>query len=240
MTRSDSHGSRVLSCSGQPAQPGSTAHRVIEARKSQGGVTAVADRAGPALRSDEGSRNAVATSRTVGSRGTGGCSRRAATPSTPLRLHRCHRRTQCTAVAGAHRPVRTRRPQPEPRRAPRRPRRSRRQPLKKSHAYPFCHREERSDVAISFPQSRSLPQRDCRASLAMTAPAKLGTRIPEEIAYARQVELSMQASGDNGRPFPICYDVSTKFDADTTNPMQEPPKNDHVARPYRPRRRRRH
>gem|GEM_PF-1608918 len=40
------------------------------------------------------------------------------------------------------------------------------------HPYPFCHREERSDVAISFPQQRSLPQRDCRASLAMTVQAK--------------------------------------------------------------------
>ena len=25
------------------------------------------------------------------------------------------------------------------------------------HAYPFCHREERSDVAISFPQQRWIP-----------------------------------------------------------------------------------
>ena len=26
-----------------------------------------------------------------------------------------------------------------------------------AQAYPSCHREERSDVAISFPQQRSLP-----------------------------------------------------------------------------------
>jgi len=31
-------------------------------------------------------------------------------------------------------------------------------------------------VAISSPQERSVPQRDCRAAHATTAPAKLGTR----------------------------------------------------------------
>ena len=44
-----------------------------------------------------------------------------------------------------------------------------------AHAYPVCHRAERSDVAISIPKQRSLPQRDCRASLAMTTRTKLGT-----------------------------------------------------------------
>ena len=45
-----------------------------------------------------------------------------------------------------------------------------------AHAYPVCHREERRDVAISFPRRRPLPRRDCRVSLAMTFPRKLGTR----------------------------------------------------------------
>ena len=48
----------------------------------------------------------------------------------------------------------------------------------RSHAYPACHREERSDVAISSPEEWSIQQRDCRASLAMTIGAKLGTREP--------------------------------------------------------------
>ena len=39
----------------------------------------------------------------------------------------------------------------------------------------LCHREERSDVAISI-LSRRLPRRDCRASLAMTAPATMGNQ----------------------------------------------------------------
>ena len=46
------------------------------------------------------------------------------------------------------------------------------QVLKAAHAYPVCHREERSDVAISLPEERPLQQRDCRAPLAMTLHAK--------------------------------------------------------------------
>jgi len=33
--------------------------------------------------------------------------------------------------------------------------------------YPVCHREERSDVAISLPEETPLPSRDCHAALAM-------------------------------------------------------------------------
>ncbi len=36
------------------------------------------------------------------------------------------------------------------------------------HAYPLCHCEERSDVAISQTEQRLLRQRDCHAALAMT------------------------------------------------------------------------
>ncbi len=98
-----------------------------------------------------------------------------------------------------------------------------------------------------------LQQRDrhVAALLAMTnwvcvsQPSLCGDRdaapsTTEDTAHVRQVDLSSQAPRDKGRSFPICYDVNTKFDADTTNPIQEPPRYDHVARPYRPRRRRRH
>ena len=44
------------------------------------------------------------------------------------------------------------------------------------HAYPVCHSEEHSDVAISLPQKRPMSRRDCHATLAMTAWQKLGTR----------------------------------------------------------------
>ncbi len=43
-------------------------------------------------------------------------------------------------------------------------------------AYPVCHREERSDVAISPRGRPALLLRDCRAALAMTTRANLGTR----------------------------------------------------------------
>ena len=43
-----------------------------------------------------------------------------------------------------------------------------------AHACPVCHREERSDAAISFPQQRSLPHRVCRAARAVSV---LGVKV---------------------------------------------------------------
>ena len=49
-------------------------------------------------------------------------------------------------------------------------------PRHSAHTCPFCHCEERSDVAIPPLEWRSLRRRDCHAALAMTDQAKVGTR----------------------------------------------------------------
>ena len=63
-------------------------------------------------------------------------------------------------------------------------------------------------MAISFPWQRSLPRRDCRAALAMTARAKLGTR---EVART----VPEQGTPDGWFVGAFCAHLSTESPANT-------------------------
>ena len=88
------------------------------------------------------------------------------------------------------------------------------QPLIPARPYPVCHREERSDVAISFRRQRPLTFQNCHASLTMPFRVKLGTRELIPPISASQV-------GQANRRTPAHHPVDPKRpDRNTAN---EPP-----------------